>query len=379
MILKSTGGMTTLSRLRYKRRFAAEDGGHGGSRRRHGARGGDVEIEVPVGTEVWAGNGETRRLADLSGDGDRVIVAGGGRGGKGNARFATSTNRYPVIAEEGDPGESLKLRLELKLLADVGIIGAPNAGKSSLLAAVSGARPKVAGYPFTTIEPSLGTVELGYESFVMVDIPGLIEGAHSGAGLGHDFLRHVQRTRVLVHLIDGEKEDSLVEYRRVREELTLFDEGLGSKHEIVAVNKLDLDAVEARCDGLRGQLNEHGTVVHGLSVHAGTGLDALLEDVAQTLAASRAEEPQVADTDAVPVLRPDPVDRGVDVRKVRGGYVVASRPAERVAAMVDPGDWIARTQLMEQLRRLGVTSEVERAGAKPGDRVRIGKLEMEWQ
>ncbi len=375
--IRAVGGLSSLLHFRYKRRFPAGKGAHGAGKKRHGARGEDITVDVPVGTEVWLQAEGASRLADLSEEGDRIVIAHGGRGGRGNARFATSTNRFPVLAEEGDPGEELDLTLELKLLADVGIVGAPNAGKSSLLAAVTAAHPKVADYPFTTIEPSLGTVEIGYDSFVMVDIPGLIEGAHSGAGLGHDFLRHVQRTRVLVHLIDGEKEDSFAEYRRVRDELTLFDERLATRPEIVAVNKSDLGEVDARAEELRTRLG--GRSVHIISALGRAGLGDLMNEVASTLAAARADMPVAMEREAVPVLRPRPVDETVEVRRTSGGYVVLLRAAERIAALVDPGDWQARTQLMEQLRKLGVVSAIEKAGARAGDTVTIGKLELEWE
>ena len=240
----------------------AQAGGHGGGARKRGRNGADLEVVVPVGTEVWTASGEPSRIADLSEAGETVFAARGGKGGRGNARFVSPTNRFPLLAEEGDAAEELDLRLELKLLADVGIVGAPNAGKSSLLAAVSAARPKVAGYPFTTLEPVLGVVEHRGASIVMVDIPGLIEGAHGGAGLGDDFLRHVERTRVLVHLVDGAGEDPVADYHRVRRELSLFHEDLADKPSIVGVNKIDIPEGMARCDAVRDQLMQDGAVVH---------------------------------------------------------------------------------------------------------------------
>ena len=306
-----------------------------------------------------------------------VVVARGGRGGRGNTRFVTSTNRFPVLAEEGDPGESVTLGLELKLLADAGVVGAPNAGKSSLLAALTGARPKVASYPFTTIEPSLGTAEVGYDSIVIVDIPGLIEGAHAGVGLGHDFLRHVHRATVLVHLVDGEKEDPVAEYRRTRTELELFDERLASKDEIVAVNKVDLDGVDGRAARLQEELP--GRRVHRVSALARMGLDDLLTDITRVLAsAPRERSGGDAGENGGPVIRPRPVGRDIRVDREGNAFAVSFRPAERIAAFVDPDDWEARAQLIQQLRRLGVTSALENAGLQSGDRVRIGKLEMEW-
>ena len=305
-----------------------------------------------------------------------IVAARGGRGGRGNTNFVSSTNRFPVLAEQGDPGENCLLQLELKLFADIGIVGAPNAGKSSLLAALTGANPKVASYPFTTIEPSLGTAEIGYDMIVLVDIPGLIEGAHAGVGLGHDFLRHVERTKVLIHLIDGDRPDLVAEYHRIRTELELFDERLASKKEIVAVNKVDLDGVEERAARLQEELP--GREILRVSALARIGLGDLLGEVARALAETPRDQPADVAEPPAPVIRPRPADR--ETRVIRDGetYVVLVRAAERIAAQVDAGDWEARTQFMEQLRRMGVMSALEKAGAGAGDVVRIGKLELEW-
>ncbi len=305
-----------------------------------------------------------------------VTVAAGGRGGRGNRRFASATNRFPVLAEEGDPGERVTLRLEHKLLADVGIIGAPNAGKSSLLAALTGASPKVASYPFTTIEPSLGTAEIGYDSIVVVDIPGLIEGAHAGVGLGHDFLRHVERAQVLVHLVDGERDDPVAEYRRIRRELELFDERLAGKREVVAVNKADLEGVAERARHLQAALPQEE--VHSISALARIGLDELLRAVTASLAVTPPTRGEAGPEAPVPVIRPRMAGHEARVAKDGEAYVLRSRAAERIAAMVDLGDWEARSQLLEQLRRMGLTSALATAGVQPGDRVRIGSRELEW-
>ena len=336
---------------------------------------------MPVGTEVWNASGEPSRIADLSAAGETVVAARGGKGGRGNARFVSPTNRFPLLAEEGDAAEELDLRLELKLLADVGIVGAPNAGKSSLLAAVSAARPKVAGYPFTTLEPVLGVVEHRGASFVMVDIPGLIEGAHGGAGLGDDFLRHVERTRVLVHLVDGAGEDPVADYHRVRRELSLFHEDLADKPSIVGVNKIDIPEVVARCDAVRDQLMGDGAVVHCISAAGRQGLEALLDGVLEVLA----QVPQITEAapregsdKPVPVLRPQAVDRRDVVRRQGRKYVVSLPAATRLAGMVDEDNWDARMQLYEQLRRLGVIAELEKAGIRPGQVFSVGKLELEW-
>ena len=325
-------------------------------------------------------------MADLIMHGQMVVVARGGRGGRGNARFATSTLQFPLLAEEGERGERKELRLELKLLADVGIVGAPNAGKSSLLAAVTAARPKVASYPFTTLEPVLGVVADRGEEFVMVDIPGLIEGAHVGVGLGHDFLRHVERTRVLVHVVDGSDDDPELVMDRVAGELGMFAESLLGRPRIVVVNKMDIPGARERVGPIRRRLSAEGMRVHGVSVATREGIDALMGDVLRSLQEER-ERRAGEDADAmeiptsgekIPVLRPKPRREKVRVRRRNGAYVIDAPAAARVAGMVDSGDWSAMTQFHAYLRRVGVVKALEDAGAGPGDTVIVGRLEMEW-
>ena len=283
------------------------------------------------------------------------------------------------------------MRLELKLLADVGIIGAPNAGKSSLLTAVSAARPKVADYPFTTLEPVLGVVEYRKDGFVMVDIPGLIEGAHAGAGLGDEFLRHVERTRVLVHVIDGNAPDPVEDYLRIRDELRLFDEELTTKPEVVAFNKLDIPGVDDVFELCKDELAGSAVSVRSISAVGRSGLDELLHDVAEALSIareqaevveqsiSRAAVTQEGDGD-VPVLRPAPTDRRPEIRELEPGrYLVTLRSATRFAGMVDLNNWGARVQFYEQLQRLGVIAALERAGIQTGDTYVVGKHELEWE
>ena len=244
--LRGDRNVNTLMEYRYRREFRAGDGHRGEGKRKHGGDGSDVSLSVPLGTQVWTDDHGVRLLGDISDQGQTLLVAKGGRGGAGNSRYATSTNRFPLLAQAGDPGERRVIRLELKLLADVGIIGAPNAGKSSLLSLVSAANPRVADYPFTTLEPVLGTVEHRGEMFVMVDIPGLIEGAHRGVGLGHEFLRHVERTRALVHMVDGSLDDPVAEVCKINAELQEYDSELARKPQILAVNKVDLTHVAER-------------------------------------------------------------------------------------------------------------------------------------
>ena len=262
VILVADPALTTLASFRRRRRYRAERGRHGEGGKRHGRSGEDLAILVPVGTIVRRveGNGSGEVVADLTVPGQRVVVAGGGKGGRGNARFATSTRQAPRIAERGQRGQQTRLILDLKLLSDVGIVGLPNTGKSTLLRAVSAARPKVADYPFTTLEPVLGVVEVAYESFVLANLPGIIEGAHEGAGLGHQFLRHVERTRVLVHLLDGSQPDPVGDLETLNRELAWYSEELERKRQQVVVNKLDLPEVRSRRTELDASLRTLGMI-----------------------------------------------------------------------------------------------------------------------
>ena len=368
----------TLIAYRYRRRFVAGNGGSGGGRRKHGARGQDIEISVPQGTVVTlvdpAGGSS---VVDLEEVGQQVLVSGG-LGGRGNARYATSTNRYPLLAEQGERGREFIARLELKLIADVGIIGQPNAGKSSLLAALTAAHPKVAAYPFTTLEPVLGVVEVGEQRAVFVDIPGLIEGAHAGIGLGHEFLRHIERARILVHVIDGSLDDPVAEYWRVREELVQYGEGVPGKREIVALNKCDIPGVEDKAGSLSRDID--GKTVHVISAATHRGLEPLVEEaLAMLRTLDERESVPVEDGGGRVVLRPAPADEVIGVDRNGAGYVVHAGRAGRMAAMVDPSDWEARAQLYGHLERTGVFGALQRAGASPGDTFELGGKEWPWE
>ena len=369
--------LNTLLPFRYRRQFRAESGGDGAGGRKSGRRGADVVLDVPAGTQVWTTDAEPTLLAELMTPGECKLLVSGGRGGRGNASYASSTNRFPVIAEAGESGTSAELRLELKLLADVGIIGEPNAGKSSLLTALSAASPKVAPYPFTTLEPVLGVVEHRRRSFVAVDIPGLIEGAHEGVGLGHEFLRHIERTRVLVHVLDGSLDDPVAAFDRVNNELTLFDERLAGKSQVVAVNKADLDGVPEGYQSVASSLEPSQDVfLVSAATHQGLGsvLDALL------VCLDRSEEAPTLSTpvSSMPVLRPSPVSVSV-VCEDEGTFVVQDPAVERIAAMLDQDNWQALAQFYARLKRLGVVRALERAGIEQGDTVRVGKFEWEWE
>jgi GTP-binding protein len=285
-------GMSTLLDFHYRQHVKAGRGRHGEGSDRHGRDGEDVEVAVPVGTVIRDVEGG-RVIADLTEPGQRVVAARGGRGGRGNARFATPTQRAPRRAEPGQPGEVRWVELELRLIADIGLVGVPNVGKSTFLSRVSAARPKIADYPFTTTQPALGVVRLSDgRSFVLAEIPGLIEGAHLGAGLGHDFLRHISRTRVIVHLLDlATERDPLSDYDAVNEELRLFDPALVARPTLVALNKIDLPAARARVGDLTARLAERGRRAFPVSAVTGEGVEDLLRAAADELARERTAHP----------------------------------------------------------------------------------------
>ena len=317
-------------------------------------------------------------LADLVTPGQEALVARGGRGGLGNVHFATPTNQAPKFAEKGEPGEGRWLLLELKLIADVGIIGYPNVGKSTLLAASTRARPKIADYPFTTLSPNLGVAVVDDESFVLADIPGLIEGAHSGAGLGHEFLRHIERTRLLVHLLDGTSADAVGDFHKVNEELALYNPTLAARPQIVAVNKLDLPAAQEAWPALRQRLSALGYPVFGISAATGQGVRELLGALARRLR----ELPlrAVAAAEALPVLRPRPKPAAAfTVARQGDAYVVRGARVERLAVQTDWANEEARQRGERLLRLWGVASALQQAGVQPGDTVRIGQVELQWQ
>lgn len=284
---------SSLRAFRKRRQFKAANGKKGRGKNKHGRKGESLTLTVPVGTMVSYKSqiGGDSLIADLDQPGQSVVVARGGKGGRGNARFATSTNQAPQTAEEGTEGEEYSLLLELKLIADVAVIGYPNVGKSTLLAAVSAARPKIASYPFTTLEPVLGMVEVGQQSFVLAEIPGLIADAHLGKGLGHDFLRHIMRTRMLIHLLDGGSPSPAEDMAQVNTELSLFDSALAKKPQLVAVNKIDLPGVKARREELGESFKAIGTNVFFVSAVSGEGIPELLAATARIVSSAPKPEP----------------------------------------------------------------------------------------
>jgi len=286
VVAEAVDGLNTLIDYRYQQHLTAQNGRAGMGKDRHGANGADAVLKVPVGTQIYEEDGETL-LADLTEAGQRVVLAHGGNGGFGNAHFKTSTNRAPRHANPGQPGTELTIRLRLKLIADAGIVGLPNAGKSTFLAAVSAAKPKIADYPFTTLHPQLGVVDVGGREFVLADIPGLIEGAHEGVGLGDRFLGHVERCRVLLHLVDGTGEDVGAAYKTVRAELAAYGEGLADKPEIVALTKADAlgaDAIKQQAARLKRAAKKTPLVVSAVS---GDGVEAVLRAVLKVIEQAR--------------------------------------------------------------------------------------------
>lgn len=378
VILEVKKTMNTLSAFQHRRRYKAEDGRPGGGNNKTGRSGDDLIINVPPGTSVYD---ETNSdlVGDLVSPGDRLIIAKGGRGGRGNSRFTNSRNQAPRIAEKGEPVTERELRLELRLIADIGIVGVPNAGKSTLLASVSNARPKIASYPFTTLEPHLGVAILDEESsLVLADIPGLIEGAHMGVGLGHSFLRHIQRTRVLIHLLDGLSDDPLLDYAQINSELALFDPDLGNKPQIVAFNKIDLPDVIDRWPEVKERLIDKGANKFSepiaISAIAKTNLRELLYNAARI----SAETSKSIEFDQLPVYRVEIDPQVFTIEKYADGWRVKGEAIERAAAMTywEYDQSVRRFQRI--LQSLGVEDELREAGAKEGDTVIIGKYELEW-
>lgn len=375
-------GQTTLGDYRFHHHFRADSGGKGSGSRRHGRAGEDLDLGVPPGTAVLdATTGDL--LADLVGAGQRVMVARGGRGGLGNVHFATATHRTPRHAQKGEPGEERQLRLELRLIADIGLVGLPNAGKSTLLAALTNATPRIADYPFTTLEPNLGVLDLSAldredaRRPTIADVPGLIEGASSGAGLGHAFLRHVERTRVLVHVVDLAARDPEGDRAIVREELRLHDERLLVKPGIVVANKLDLPGARERLAAFTEACSLDGVRVLAVSAREGEGLHELISAIAELLPG--ADELSLPPEPAgIVVHRFDSERETFSVEREGDGFRVRGRRIERLVAQTDFENEESAERFQRDLERMGIARELRRAGVQTGDAVAIGTLELEW-
>ena len=379
IILQVSLTLNTLSTFQHRKNFNAEDGKRGGGNNRTGKSGKNLTILVPPGTVIF--EEETGDVfGDLIDKEDRVIICKGGRGGRGNSRFATSRNQAPRIGERGEPGEKRILRLELKLIADIGIIGVPNAGKSTFLAVVTNAKPKIASYPFTTLQPNLGVAALDEDtSLILADIPGLIEGAHEGIGLGHAFLRHIQRTRVLIHLLDGMAEDPVLDFAQINSELALFDPMLAEKPQVVAFNKMDLPDVQARYPEIVSEIKSRGIKnieeIIPISAVAGTNVRKLLFRALKLLE----EAPDQIDLVELPVYSLENDPREFSIKRTSDGWLVIGHAIERAAAMTywEYDQSIRRFQRI--LESLGIDAALIEAGVKAGDTVHIGEYELVWQ
>ncbi len=375
VILEVTTSMNTLAPFRHQLRYNADDGRNGAKQDMTGRSGQDKVILIPQGTLVYD-FATDELIGDLVEKGQRLVVAIGGRGGRGNARFANSVNQAPRVAEKGEPAQERKLRLELKLIADIGIVGVPNAGKSTLLSVVSNARPKIADYPFTTIEPNLGVADLDEEnSLVLADIPGLIEGAHLGSGLGHDFLRHIQRTRVLIHLLDGMAENPLLDYAQINTELSLFDPALGKKPQVVVLNKMDLPDVQARWPKLQVEFKRRKVELLEISAVTGLNVRQLLYLALQLLK----EIPPEPAREEIPVYRMETDPKAFTITQEEDGWRVSGEAIVRAASMTYWDEFQSIRRFQRLLESLGIDSALRKAGIQEGDTVIIGDYELEWQ
>ena len=376
--------INTLLHIKFNSTIYVVHGGHGKGKNRRGANGDDKQISVPMGTVVYRMNeeGEKEYLDDITSETPRVVAVGG-RGGWGNTRFATPTNQEPVLAQRGEKGEKVVLFLELKLLADVGLLAKPNAGKSTLISMCSAAKAKVADYPFTTVEPVLGVVNMGNNDFVMMEVPGLLEGAHDGIGLGHEFLRHAERARLYVHMLDGLSEDPVEDYRMINQELEQFNPEMAAKPQLVVVNKLDVTEVREYQEMLTEQLldaiGDKGSSVHFISAATGEGVDTLLGNIIGALAELPKEEIDAS-------LLPEPMHsrpqrsagREAVWRASNGVFVVESEMMERLTAMADTRDQRVLLQLWREMRKTSLADRLIDAGIEAGDTIRFGKVELTW-
>jgi len=375
IILEVNPNLNTLFNFQHRSKYMAENGKMGGPNNMSGKSAKNLFIDVPPGTLVYdqdSGN----LLGDLKDDGQQLVVAKGGRGGRGNQHFATSRNQTPRMAERGEPGEAKTIRLELKLIADVGIVGVPNAGKSSLLAVVTNAKPKIANYPYTTLSPNLGVAKLDVDRIlVLADIPGLIEGAHEGVGLGFAFLRHIQRTRVLIHVLDGLSEDPLSDFSQINSEMALFDEKITEKPQIVAFNKMDLPMVQEKWPFVKKELTDLGYEVMAISTVTKENVENLLWRAVERLQ----EAPEPAMVEELPVYKAAEDPKAFTISQTEDGWLVRGEAIERAAAMTywEHRESVRRFQRL--MENIGVEEALREAGVEEGDNVFIGEYLLEWQ
>jgi GTP-binding protein len=369
IILQATRNENTLAAFRYQKELVAKPGGDGSKQRKHGRSGKPLYVVVPVGTVATTLDGEV--LTDLVEDGAETVIAKGGRGGFGNAHFVSSRRQTPKFAEKGEPGEALEVRLEMKMIADVGLVGLPNAGKSTLLSRISNARPAIADYPFTTLTPNLGVIDREHSSLLFADIPGLIEGAAEGKGLGHEFLRHIERTAVLVHVIDAYDEDVAASYSVVSEELRRHDATLAKRPKVVALNKTEgLDpAMVQKLTRRIQKVAPKGTEVFAISAQAGTHLPELLYNVEAAVQKARQKRARVskAEKPKIPVLRLPTSEPEWQIEKTKKGFLVSGTKIERFVSRTDFSNDEAVGRLKDIMKKQGIMHELRRQGVQAGD------------
>jgi len=382
IIFEADSGIKTLMDFRYKKCYRAVNGQNGAGNNRTGKNGEDLILKVPVGTVIKDSEGDIV-IADLTATGQRVVAARGGKGGRGNSRYKSSVRQAPTFAERGYEGEEKWLVLELKLLADVGLIGFPNVGKSTILSVVTGAKPKIANYPFTTLTPNLGVVKLkGRKSFVLADIPGLIEGAHQGVGLGHDFLRHIERTRLLIHVLDvsgSEGREPLEDFRQVNHELEKYSSKLATRPQLVAANKTDLPGARELLTQVKAKLEKEGYEVFEVSAATNTGLDRLMDRALKML--DSLEEPKaqenIEDTKKMRYYRFEP-EKPFTIEKVGDVFVVKGNWVDRFMAGINVDRDESLKYFQKVIRKRGIVDELKKMGIREGDTVRIGQTEFEY-
>ncbi len=375
--------LNTLLNFREKTRFIASHGNNGSTALKRGRDGGDLTVRVPPGTLVRAMIDNEPYVIDLYQPGMRLLAARGGKGGLGNKHFATSTYQVPRIAELGEPGEAFTIELELKLLADVGLVGFPNAGKSTLISVISAARPKIANYPFTTLQPNLGVVGVGDFSFVVADIPGLIPGAHRGAGLGFDFLRHVERTRLIIHIIDIAAVDGrepLSDYHQINEELRLYRADLADRPQIIALNKIDLPEAQERLPVIRQALIELGVpqeAIFAISAATRDGVDALVQAMSNHLIEFPVPAREHSEaTLSWPVPEVDP--RLFTIEQLAHGFRVRGKRIERLVSMTNFAQSDSLMRLERVMEASGINNALRKAGVQEGDQIYIEKATLNW-
>ncbi len=371
----ASSNSNTLSAYRYSKILKAEPGHSGSKRKKHGKRGKNLTIKLPVGTVIATTEGEI--IADLTTEGQQIIIAKGGKGGFGNAHFTSSVRQVPKVAEKGEPGDSKELTFELKMIADVGLVGLPNAGKSTLLANISNAKPEIANYPFTTLKPNLGVVDFENKSFLVADIPGLIEGASAGKGLGDEFLRHIERTSIIIHLIDSYSDNVANDYSVIQSELSSYSKSLIKKPQIVALTKidgLDKDITNVKVSELK-KVVPRNVKIMAISSITKQGINELLINTQSAISKQSAKAVKKTE---VPVIKLENMDKKWNVKKVNNGYLVTGHRIEKFAHRTDFSNEHGVARLRDIMRKMGIMHELERKKINAGNKIiisNIGELE----